>query len=129
MDKLNIKNWMTREVLTADKEESVLSAVKNMASKNVGSVVVVEAGKPIGILTERDILERVVVEERDYLITKVKDVMTSGVTTIKADDNYTVACDIIRRHNIRHLPVVDNEGNLVGIVSIKDLTGYLKRDR
>ncbi len=128
-ERLAVYNWMTTEVLIADAEESVLSAAKKMASKNVGCVVIVKNEKPVGIFTERDILERVVVAQKDYLCTKIGDVMTSNIVTINSQKSYTLACEIVRKNNIRHLPVVDDHGKLVGIISIKDLSGYLKRDK
>jgi len=126
--RLAIKNWMTKEVMTASKDENVASVTKRMASRNIGSVVIVNKdNKPIGIFTERDVMEKVVLAEKDYEATKLEEVMTKDVVVVNQDEQNSVACDLIRNNIFMHIPVVDNEGRLTGILSIKDLVGYLKK--
>ncbi len=130
MEGLQIKNFMSKDVLVVGQEESVLSAAKKMASRDIGSIVVIDGNeKPVGIFTERDILVRVVLPRRDYVCTKISEVMTKNPVMIKENDTYLAACDIIRKNDIRHLPVVNEKGKLMGMLSIKDLSGYVKKDR
>jgi len=123
-----IENWMTKEVLTFTGGEDILSVARKMASRNVGATVIVDSqNKPKGIFTERDVMIKIIMQEKDYAATKLNEVMTPDPIVVSNKESCTVAGDIIRDHRIRHLPVVDEEGKLVGIVSIKDLTGYFKK--
>ncbi|MEB3851634.1 MAG: CBS domain-containing protein [Desulfurococcales archaeon] len=116
---------MTREVLTAKPDETVGSVVKRMAEKGAGSVVVVnDEGKPIGIFTERDLLVKVVGEGRS-LDAKLSEVMTPDPIVAKPDWSLARALEIMVHYGFRHLPVVGDDGRLVGIVSIKDLAKAL----
>ena len=92
---------------------------KIMTENNVGSVIVIDNGKPIGIITERDIV-RAIGRNKD-LNSKAEEIMTSSLITIKEDSPITGALSLMRSYNIRHLPVIDNEGNLKGIISIRDI--------
>ncbi len=126
--RLAIKNWMTKEVMTVSKDENVASVTKRMASRNIGSVIIVdEDNKPIGIFTERDVAEKVVLAEKDYETTKLEEVMTKDIIVVNQDEQSSTACDLIRNNIFMHIPVVDDEGRLCGILSIKDLVGYLKK--
>ncbi len=107
-------------VYSIDAERSVLDAARLMNERRVGALVVVRGEKVVGIFTERDILNRVVAQQRDPADTKVADVMTSPVTCASPDATRAECRHVMRTKRIRHLPVVDNE-KLVGIVSIGDL--------
>ena len=120
--KTRVREVMTSDVVTIDPDSSVLDAAKLMAAKNVGALPVIDGdGRLVGMLSERDIVRRVVALEKDPARTPVRDAMTPQPVAVKPD--YTLA-DAIRtmlQLNIRHLPVVDEEGNLVGIISVKDI--------
>jgi len=103
-----------------NKKASVLDAVKEMKSEMVGSIIVVEDGKPIGILTESDILRKIVAEEKDAAKIAVEEVMSSPPITISPDANIEEAVKIMGKYKIRRLPVVEN-GKLVGMVTERDI--------
>lgn len=113
---------MRRDVVTANGEESVAAVAEKMASKGIGSVVIVDSqGKPIGIFTERDLLVKVVGKRIDPSKVKVSEVMTSNPVVARENWSAAKALEIMAYYGFRHLPVVDDKGVLVGIVSIKDV--------
>ncbi|MEM3269007.1 MAG: CBS domain-containing protein [Saccharolobus sp.] len=114
-----VKEYMKKNVIVVDKNTTLRDVAKIMTENNVGSVIVVDNGKPIGIITERDIV-RAIGRNKD-LNNKAEEIMTSSLITIKEDSPITGALSLMRSYNIRHLPVIDNEGNLKGIISIRDI--------
>jgi len=116
-----VKEVMTREVCTAEKDETLLDASRKMLEFGVGSVIVVENGRPIGIVTERDIIEKVVSRNKIPSKVKLKDIMSTPLITIKPTTSLRSAADIMRKKGIRRLPVIDDNGNLVGIITDSDI--------
>ena len=117
-----VADVMTRNPVTITPDSSVLEAAKKMASLGIGALPVVdEEGRLIGIFTERDLLQRVVAVERDARATRVADVMTPNPVTVKPEDPVDQARRLMAKIKARHLPVVDDTGRLVGIVSIRDI--------
>jgi CBS domain-containing protein len=120
MEKICIRDIMSGNPVMINKKASVLDAVKEMKSEMVGSIIVVEDGKPIGILTESDILRKIVAEEKDAAKIAVEEVMSSPPITISPDANIEEAVKIMGKYKIRRLPVVEN-GKLVGMVTERDI--------
>jgi len=116
-----VKEVMTRDVCTASKDESLLDASRKMLEFGVGSVIIVEDGRPIGIVTERDILKKVVARNRVPSRVKLKEIMSSPLITIKPTTSLREAADIMRKRGIRRLPIIDDNGNLVGIITDNDI--------
>jgi len=117
-----VREWMSKNVATAVEDDSVFDVVKIMVEKTIGSVVIVdEEKKAIGMLTVRDVLNRIVALGYDAKLLKVRDVMTKDVITVNVSDDYIIADRLIKYINIRHLPVVDDDGKLTGILSVRDL--------
>lgn len=114
-----VKEYMKKNVIVVNRNTTLRDVAKIMTENNVGSVIVVDNGKPIGIITERDIV-RAIGRNKD-LNNKAEEIMTSSLITIKEDSPITGALSLMRSYNIRHLPVIDNEGNLKGIISIRDV--------
>ncbi|MEM0363724.1 MAG: CBS domain-containing protein [Sulfolobaceae archaeon] len=114
-----VKEYMKKNVIVVNRNTTLRDVAKIMTENNVGSVIVVDNGKPIGIITERDIV-RAIGRNKD-LNSKAEEIMTSSLITIKEDSPITGALSLMRSYNIRHLPVIDNEGNLKGIISIRDV--------
>jgi len=108
------------EVWTVDPEETVLDAIRKMADKDVGALVVVDEGKPIGIFTERDYARKVVLEDRHPKTTPVRDVMSTGIVCASPEQTIEECMAVMTDKRVRHLPVLA-EGKLAGIVSIGDL--------
>lgn len=116
------------EVLNMAATATVESAVQKMRDNNFGSVVITKGRKVEGIFTERDLLTRVVANKEDIKTLKLKDVMTTDVkTAIEGDD----ISDSIRRMSqgrFRHLPIVDENENLIGLVSQGDFVAFTWSD-
>ncbi len=115
-----VREIMTSPVVTVMFSDPVIAAVDKMISHDIGAVVVISAGKPVGIITERDILKRVILEERDPRSTFCQDIMSKPLITVRPDTPLSEALAIMRRNGIRRLPVVE-KGELVGIVTEKDI--------
>ncbi|MEW6200997.1 MAG: SpoIIE family protein phosphatase [bacterium] len=117
---LDLKMIMNTKVLTADKNTSTYDALKKMAERRVGSIVVLEGGAPVGIFTERDLLHKVVLSRKDLAVTRLEDVMTREIVALSKKSALDDAYSKMQAGNFRHLLIVD-DGKLEGIVSIKDL--------
>ena len=116
-------------VLTIGQDATVLQAVNLMNDHHVGSLVVLDQGRIVGMFTERDILRRVVGEHRDPEHTTVAEVMTTEVFCCYLSTTIEEARGAMRDHRIRHLPVLDDSGNLLGVISIGDLNAYQVTDQ
>ena len=112
---------LSRFVVTVSKTATVLDAIQAMAGAKVGSVAVVEGNTLEGIFSERDVMLRVVVEGRDPKTTTVEEVMTSPVQTIQKRTTGEEALRIMVQNHIRHLPVVDEMGQVQAMVSMRSL--------
>lgn len=116
-----IAQVMTKNVEVVGPNTTVLEAVKLLRDKKIGSVLVTEKLKILGIFTERDLAYRVVAEEVDCKKVPVSMVMTKSVVTVGQDTSIEDAYLITATRNIRHLPVVDKKNQLIGMVGTKDL--------
>ncbi|MCQ4342840.1 MAG: CBS domain-containing protein [Sulfolobaceae archaeon] len=119
MSEALVKDYMRQNVVTAEKSATLRQLAELMAKNNTGSVVVAEGGKPVGIVTERDIVKAI--GNGKGLDTKAEEIMSSKLHTVREDTPISGALSVMRTFNIRHLPVVDEKGYLKGIVSIRDL--------
>ena len=113
-----IKDIMTKEVVTIETNKSVFEAAELMTSKGLGCLVVVIKAYPVGIITERDIVRRIVAK-RASLDVKVIDIMTKKLITIDPDTSLKEAARVMSTNKIRRLPVLKNN-KLVGIVVASD---------
>jgi CBS domain-containing protein len=111
-------------VLTIGKEASVLQAALVMNEHKIGALVVVDESRVIGMFTERDVLRRVVGEQRDPTKTLVAHVMTSEVICCTPQTTIEEARWAMKDRRIRHLPLVDSDHRLIGLVSIGDLNAF-----
>jgi len=112
---------VSRSVITVSRTATVRDAVELMASAKIGSVVVVDEGKVVGIFSERDVMLRVVLEDRNPKKTTVEEVMTAQVHTVSLRTTGDAALRIMIQEHIRHLPVVDEQGRPQAIVSMRSL--------
>ncbi|MBF0253168.1 MAG: CBS domain-containing protein [Candidatus Omnitrophica bacterium] len=116
-----VSEIMSRYVLTIDQSSTVQEAVYEMNVLNVGSILIVGPHKQLlGIFSERDLLVRVVGKDKDPKKTIISDVMTRNIKTVNMHDSINKVFASLFMSNFRHFPVVDNSGNLAGIVSVKD---------
>lgn len=115
-----------RNVDEVQPDETVWDAAKRMHQRGVGSLVVVNlAREPIGIVTDRDLVARVLAKNADPDSTMIRHVMTAPVETVQEDAPYESVIMQLSRCEIRRLPVVDREGELVGIISLDDIVGRM----
>ncbi len=112
------------EVLTIGKEATVLDAALLMNERRVGALVVAEEERIVGMFTERDVLRRVVGERRDPATTPVHEVMTVEVVCCTIETTLDEARGAMMNRRIRHLPVVDADNRLRGLISIGDLNAH-----
>lgn len=110
-----------RDVQLAAEEDLIPDVARQMRDASVGCVVVARAGRPIGILTDRDIALRVVAEGRDPTITRVSEVVTYDPIVLVVDADISTATALVRTHGIRRIPIVDASGQVVGIVTSDEL--------
>ena len=99
---------------------TVLQAAQLMNERHIGSVVIMQAEQVIGIFTERDVMRRVVAEQRDAGSTQLEEVMTTPIAVATSETSIAELQNVMRERRIRHIPVVDDE-RAVGMVSIGDL--------
>ncbi len=107
-------------LVTVSGDITIQEAVRTMAGSRIGAVLVVEAGRVAGIFTERDLMTKVVAAERDPAATRVADVMTAEVKTVKVDDAAIDCLETMDAGRFRHMPVVDDEGRPIGMLSQRD---------
>ena len=112
------------QVLTISKSMTVLDAARMMNEHKCGSLLITEDDQLHGIITERDVLSRVVAEQRDPAATPVVAVMTPEIAVCTAETSLEEARAVMRNRRIRHLPVVNEHNHLIGVVSIGDLNAY-----
>ncbi len=115
-----VKHIMVEDVVTAKPNITVKDAVRIMREKHVGSIVITDNGKKcIGIFTERDVIRTIAGDVP--LDTSIEQVMTINVATIGEEASLEEARRLISSRGIRHLPVVDSKGELVGLLSVRKL--------
>jgi CBS domain-containing protein len=111
---------------TINPNDSIKKIIDQFIDHNIGAVVAVQNNKPVGIVTEKDVLEKVLNEERDPAITFVRNIMSSPVITIEASDSFKNAIELMRKHNIRRLAVTQ-DGVLIGITTERRLLSIAHR--
>ncbi len=120
---LKVEDVMIKDVVTVDAEATVKEAVEVMNKHEIGCLVVMKRDKLAGILTERDILKRVLVESRNPEKTKVSKIMTTPVITASPTTDLAEAAKLMFEKNVKKLPVV-SKGKLVGLVTLTDLARF-----
>ena len=123
---MNIRDVMTTNPRTVSPNEPIQNAARIMRDEDTGAVPVVDNGRPVGIVTDRDIVVRAVAEGQ--LNRPVREIVTDSVITVSPDMSTREATELMSEHQIRRLPVVEND-RLVGIVSIGDLAVKEGSDR
>jgi CBS domain-containing protein len=118
-----------RQVWTIGPDATVLQAALVMNEHTIGALVVTDGGRIVGMFSERDILRRVIGEHRDPDQTRVAEVMTTEVVCCTSQTSLEEAGGAIKNRRVRHLPVVDDENRLLGLISIGDLNAYRQADQ
>lgn len=120
---VTVEDVMVKEVITISQDATVKDAAEIMNKFEIGCLIVVREGKAVGILTERDMLKRVVAETKQATKTKVKDVMTSPLVVAEPAMDLGAAVRLMFQMKIKKLPVVDGK-RLVGLVSLTDIARF-----
>jgi CBS domain-containing protein len=123
-----VKDLCQQDVDTASHGDTALDVARRMRDRQVGTVVVVNDHRPVGILTDRDLAVRVLAGGLDPQATRVSDVMTPSPTTIHEDATIVTALGYMRQGRFRRLPVVRRDGSLVGILALDDVIGLVAEE-
>jgi CBS domain-containing protein len=120
-----VSSIMTTNVKTATEEETIQTVCKSMYENEIGSIVVIKRTidgiNPIGIVTERDIVRQIGLSELFVVQAPIRHIMSTPLVTIEPNSPIRSAIEIMQQKNIRRLPVIDNKGIMVGIVTSTDL--------
>ena len=122
------RDIMTKGAEFVDGTTTVLDAAKKLASENIGALPICEGDTLKGMITDRDIVVKVLAEGRDPATTKVIDLIQGEAITIGADDSVEVALQTMAKHQVRRLPVIDGT-DLVGMVSQADVARNLPEEK
>ncbi|MCP4302883.1 MAG: CBS domain-containing protein [Gammaproteobacteria bacterium] len=117
-----------REIISIVEEASVFDAIKMMAERSIGSLLVMEGGELKGIVTERDYARKVIVKGRSSKSTQVGEIMTAEVLTASTNQTVKECMTVMTERRIRHLPVVEDD-EVLGLISIGDLVQAIIADQ
>ena len=120
---LKVEDVMVKEVITIDQNSTVKEAAEVMNKFEIGCLIAVRKGKAMGMITERDLLKRILAEARDATETKVKDVMSSPLVVIEPSVELEEAIKLMFQMKIKKLPVVDGK-RLVGLITLTDIARF-----
>ena len=118
---IKVGEVMRKNVVTASLESTVSEAASLMKKYNVGSVIVLDNGKAVGILTERDIVRNVVAEGKNPAAVKIKEVMSRPLRVITLEVTLEDSAKLMKKFGVRRLPVINERGELVGIITENDI--------
>lgn len=121
-----IKNVMTKEVVTVDSENTIEEASRVMAEKRRGYAVVLGAGKPVGMVTERDFVWKVIADGKSPSKVKVSEVMSAPLIAVDPDADLSAAVEMMEKHQIRRLPVIKDE-IMYGIITSRDIVNHFNQ--
>jgi CBS domain-containing protein len=116
-----VRKTMTENPRVAGRDLLVTEAAAIMRTEDVGSLPVVENDRLVGVLTDRDIVVRVVAEGRDACATSVGEILSNDLVTVTPEQSLDEALALMARHQVRRLPVVEEDGRLVGVVAQADV--------
>lgn len=118
---MQVQQIMQRAVSFAEPDMTIRDAARRMRAENIGALPVSENGRLVGMVTDRDIVVRAVAEDGGNGTTIVRDVMSAGVCTCFESDDLDQAAMVMARHQVRRLPVINSEQQLVGVIALADL--------
>lgn len=121
-----ISDAMTPNPCAIDADKSVQDAAKMMRDENVGFAPVVEGMRLVGGLTDRDIALKVVAEGKDPESTTARDIASTNLVTVNVEEDLDAALQLMARHQVRRLPVVQGDGQLVGVIAQADVAREAK---
>jgi signal-transduction protein with cAMP-binding, CBS, and nucleotidyltransferase domain len=116
-----LREVMNRRLTTIDIDATVARAAKAMCHDGVGSVIILDHNKPIGIVTEEDLACKVVARDLKPSTVHVNDIMSTPLITVSADKTVGDAAKMMVKHKVRRLPIIDEHHTVIGIVTVRDL--------
>jgi CBS domain-containing protein len=124
-----VSDLMRKNVFTIEESTSIQNSAMKMKDKKVSSLLVVDSdGKPVGLVTERDLVKKVCINDVRTSEVKNKDIMSSPLITVSSKSSPSIAADLMLKHNVRHLLVVDDNSKdtskLIGMITPLDFTKY-----
>jgi CBS domain-containing protein len=125
MGKLRFGN---KPPLTVGPEDTVVSAALAMTARQVGAAVVMDGSTVVGVVSERDLMQKVIAAVRDAGTVRVREIMSSPALSVGLDTSVAAAAELMRKRHIRHLVVIDKEGRLVGMLALRHLLYDLMDD-
>ncbi len=122
-----IRSIMSKNVLTIAEDATVHEAAKSMSNKLFSCIVVTKNKRPLGIITERDLIKRIIVKSHNAKKVLVKDLMSKPVVTVPPESDLVPTGELMKKKKVRRFPVTDDNGKLVGLVTETDiLEGIIK---
>ena len=118
-----VKNYMQKNISTISTEESAVEASKTMLKEKVGYVITLNKGRPVGIVTERDLILKIMALDKNPKSVKISECMSSPLVSIDPDKSIEEAVEVMKEHGFRRLPVIKN-GIIYGVFTAKDLTEH-----
>jgi CBS domain-containing protein len=116
----SVKDYMDKEFPVLSAEETVVEAAKTLVSSDKSYVIILDKGKPKGIVTEEDLIEKVIVADKDPKTTKIGSIMSTPLITIGPDEDMLVASEIMQKNKVKKLPVVKEE-IIYGVLTSTDI--------
>lgn len=111
---------MNSNIITIDSNESIKKACDVYRDNNIGSVLVTENEQVVGIVTERDIIERTICMDKDPATTPIREIMSANVKTVDVNDRINYAVELLKKHHIKKLAVTEKD-EVIGIVTVTDI--------
>jgi CBS domain-containing protein len=125
----SVKDAMTSNPCTIDADQTVAYAARMLKDENVGLAPIVEGSRLVGTLTDRDIVIRVVAEGKDPQTVKVREVASSDLVTVDPQQDLDEALRLMANHQVRRLPVVEEDGRVVGVLAQADVAENVKEKK
>lgn len=123
---MKVSDVMVKDPVVVKGDTSCGNIARLMRDRKIGSVVIIENGKPVGIVTERDLVHRIMAEEKDQDAFSAEEVASKPVIAVSVHADVDMVVDIMNDYGIRRLVVVDNDDKVVGIVTTDDLSKQLR---
>jgi CBS domain-containing protein len=121
---LKVEDLMVKNLITIESDSSVKQAAESMNKYEIGCLIVCKKGDAVGIVTERDLLKRVVAKAKDVKTTRVKEIMSSPLTTVKPATEVEEAVKLMFQTKIKKLPVIDDKKHPIGLVTSTDIARF-----
>lgn len=121
---LKVEDVMVEGVVTIDADATVMQAVRLMNENEIGCLIVMRRGRAVGIITERDLLKRVIAKSKNPKKTQVREIMTKPLIAGQPDMDLEEATRLMFKMKIKKLPVVESEGRLLGLITLTDVARF-----